>query len=57
MLDFLAQRGADTIEWSGWELLDAYERSLGAPQGRERVKVVPRDHMVAVALGRELPQD
>ena len=57
VLDFLAQRGADTIQWSGWELLDAYERSLGEPHGRERVKVVPRELMVAVALGRDVPQD
>ncbi|WP_448062068.1 FAD-dependent oxidoreductase [Cellulomonas hominis] len=52
VLDFLAARGVEAIEWSGWELLDAYERSLGEVQGRERVKVVPREDMVAVALGR-----
>jgi ferredoxin--NADP+ reductase len=38
------------IQWAGWELLDAYERSLGEPHGRERVKVVPREEMVRVAL-------
>ncbi|MEZ0070354.1 hypothetical protein ABIA32_006407, partial [Streptacidiphilus sp. MAP12-20] len=25
---------------------DAHERALGAPEGRERVKVVPRDEML-----------
>jgi len=57
VVDFLEQRGVEAIQWQGWELLDAYERSLGEPHGRERVKLVPREHMVAVALGRELPQD
>ncbi|MFS0701114.1 FAD-dependent oxidoreductase [Cellulomonas sp. 179-A 4D5 NHS] len=57
VIDFLAQRDVDVIEWSGWQLLDAYERSLGEPHGRERVKLVPRDHMVSISLGRELAQD
>ena len=48
----LAERGVDAIEWSGWQLLDAYERALGEVQGRERVKVVPREEMVDVSLGR-----
>ena len=50
--EFLAARGVDVIEWSGWQLLDAYERSLGEPHGRERVKVVPREEMVDISLGR-----
>ncbi|NUU16989.1 FAD-dependent oxidoreductase [Cellulomonas humilata] len=45
----LIERGIDPIEWSGWQLLDAYEQSLGAAQGRERIKVVPREEMVAVS--------
>lgn len=48
----LGERGVDAIEWSGWQLLDAYERALGEVQGRERVKVVPREEMVDVSLGR-----
>lgn len=48
----LAERGVDAIEWSGWQLLDAYERALGEVQGRERVKVVPREEMVDVSLRR-----
>jgi ferredoxin--NADP+ reductase len=32
--------------------LDGYERALGETQGRERIKVVPREEMVDVALGR-----
>ena len=51
VVEFLTGRSVDVIQWSGWELLDAYERGLGEPHGRERIKVVPRDHMVAVSLG------
>jgi ferredoxin--NADP+ reductase len=47
--DFLAARGVRYITWSGWELLDAHERSLGVTCGRERIKVVPRDEMIAIA--------
>ncbi|HEY3436826.1 MAG TPA: FAD-dependent oxidoreductase [Actinotalea sp.] len=48
---FLAERGVGHVEWSGWMLLDAYEQSLGEPRGRERVKVVPREEMLAVIRG------
>jgi len=51
IVDALRARGVRPIEWSAWELLDAHERSLGVPHGRERIKVVPRDEMVAIALG------
>jgi len=50
--EFLAGKGVDYIEWAGWELLDAHERALGEAQGRERVKVVPRDEMVTISRGR-----
>ena len=48
---FLAERGVGHVEWSGWMLLDAYEQSLGAPHGRERIKVVSREDMLAVIRG------
>jgi ferredoxin--NADP+ reductase len=48
----LRDRGVDVIEWSQWEVLDAHERALGEPQGRERIKVVPREEMVNISLGR-----
>lgn len=48
---FLAERGVGHVEWSGWMLLDAYEQSLGAPHGRERIKVVAREDMLAVIRG------
>ncbi len=49
--DLLASRGVRVVEWSGWELLDAHERRLGEAAGRERIKVVPREEMVAIATG------
>ncbi|WP_199422642.1 FAD-dependent oxidoreductase [Actinotalea solisilvae] len=48
---FLTERGVGHVEWSGWMLLDAYEQSLGEPHGRERIKVVPREDMLAVIRG------
>ena len=47
----LAERGVGHAEWSGWMLLDAYEQALGEPHGRARVKVVPREDMLAVIRG------
>ncbi|MCL3863196.1 FAD-dependent oxidoreductase [Actinotalea sp. K2] len=49
--DFLTGRGVGFVEWSGWMLLDAYEQSLGEPHGRQRIKVVPREDMLAVIRG------
>lgn len=49
VLDHLHADGVPYTTWHGWELLDAYERSLGEEQGRERVKVVPREHMTEIS--------
>jgi ferredoxin/flavodoxin---NADP+ reductase len=47
----LAERGVGHVEWSGWMLLDAYEQQLGVPHGRDRIKVVPREDMLAIIRG------
>ena len=47
----LSARGVGHVEWSGWMLLDAYEQELGRPHGRQRVKVVPREDMLAIIRG------
>lgn len=49
VLKYLEGRGIDYTTWEGWERLDAHEIALGQGQGRERVKVVPRDEMVSIA--------
>ena len=51
VIERLERAGVRYLTWSGWELLDAYERELGAAEGRDRIKVVPRDEMVAISLG------
>lgn len=38
--------------WDGWYKLDAHEKSLGAQQGRERVKVVERETMIDASHGK-----
>jgi ferredoxin/flavodoxin---NADP+ reductase len=51
VLELLTARGVPVVQWSGWELLDAHEQALGELVGRERIKVVPREEMVAIARG------
>ncbi|MFJ6112613.1 FAD-dependent oxidoreductase [Agrococcus sediminis] len=45
----LAERGVAWTDIAGWIRLDEHEMALGAPHGRARVKVVPRDEMIAVS--------
>jgi ferredoxin--NADP+ reductase len=48
----LRERGVDFTDLAGWHALDQHEIALGEPQGRARVKVVPRDEMIDVSLRR-----
>ncbi|WP_082092297.1 FAD-dependent oxidoreductase [Demequina pelophila] len=52
LLRLLKDRGVPVVQWKDWEVLDAHERALGEAEGRERVKVVPREEMTDIALGR-----
>ncbi|WP_309068210.1 FAD-dependent oxidoreductase [Microbacterium sp.] len=45
----LAERGVAWTDLDGWHRLDAHEVELGAPDGRARVKVVPREEMVRIS--------
>ncbi|MFL0410807.1 FAD-dependent oxidoreductase [Microbacterium paludicola] len=47
----LASRGVAWTDLEGWHRLDEHEIALGAPEGRARVKVVPRDEMIKVSRG------
>ncbi|MFC4084027.1 FAD-dependent oxidoreductase [Amycolatopsis samaneae] len=49
ILGFLAARGIAFTTWEGWGKLDTYEKDLGTPHGRERIKVVERDEMLRVS--------
>ncbi|AXB48883.1 pyridine nucleotide-disulfide oxidoreductase [Amycolatopsis albispora] len=51
IIDFLLERGVPFTTWAGWGKLDAHERALGEPQGRDRVKVVEREEMLRVSRG------
>jgi ferredoxin--NADP+ reductase len=46
---FLAERGVRFTTWEGWYKLDAAEKALGEPQGRERVKIVERADMLGAS--------
>ncbi|MDI3417676.1 FAD-dependent oxidoreductase [Streptomyces luteolus] len=43
---FLGERGVRYTTWDGWYKLDAAEKALGEPQGRDRVKIVEREEML-----------
>jgi len=45
----LDSRGVRYTDLDGWRRLDDHEKSLGAPHGRERIKVVDRDEMLRVS--------
>ncbi|WP_066521659.1 FAD-dependent oxidoreductase [Curtobacterium ammoniigenes] len=53
--ELLHERGVRFTDLDGWHNLDAHEIALGEPEGRARIKVVPREDMVAVSLGEETP--
>lgn len=49
VVDLLQSRGVLWTDLEGWHRLDAHELALGAPHGRERIKVVPRDEMIRIS--------
>ncbi|MFI5706994.1 FAD-dependent oxidoreductase [Kribbella sp. NPDC051620] len=51
ILAHLADRGATVVDADGWSRLDAHEQSLGQAEGRERIKVVPREDMLKASQG------
>lgn len=50
LLRLLKDRGVPVVQWEDWEVLEAHERELGEADGRERIKVVPREEMTSIAL-------
>ncbi len=47
--DLLAERGVEPVVYSGWEAIDALERSRGESEGRPRVKLSSWDELLAAA--------
>jgi ferredoxin--NADP+ reductase len=52
IVELLNSRGVNYTDLDGWHRLDQHEIALGAPEARARVKVVDRDEMIKVSLGR-----
>ena len=52
IVDLLRSRGVDYTDLDGWHRLDEHELALGEAEGRTRIKVVPRDEMVEISVGR-----
>ncbi len=48
----LASRGVSFTDLTGWHRLDQAERERGEARGRERLKVVPREEMLDISLGK-----
>jgi ferredoxin--NADP+ reductase len=46
LLTMLRDRGCTVVDYTGWEAIDAHERSMGAEHGRPRVKLVQRDELL-----------
>lgn len=49
VVGLLQEREVAYTDLAGWHRLDQHEMSLGAPEGRARVKVVPREDMVEIS--------
>jgi ferredoxin--NADP+ reductase len=53
LLEQLEERGVEVVDYAGWELIDAHEKSLGEPHGRPRVKLVRRaEHLLHAAASK-----
>jgi ferredoxin--NADP+ reductase len=49
VVELLESRGIRFTDLEGWHRLDAAELALGEAEGRTRIKVVPREEMVAIS--------
>ncbi|MEN8650533.1 FAD-dependent oxidoreductase [Streptomyces sp. 21So2-11] len=57
VVGFLEAKGVPYTTWEGWGRLDSAEKALGAPEGRERVKIVERAAMVRASREHDTVQD
>jgi ferredoxin--NADP+ reductase len=51
--DSLIARLDRAVQYGGWEAIDQWERNLGEPAGRPRVKLARHDELLRVALGSD----
>ena len=52
----LEKRGVDAVLYSGWEAIDAAERTAGEPLGRPRMKLCTWADLLAAARYRIIPR-
>lgn len=52
--ELLTNRGCDFTDLSGWQMLDEVEARRGRSRGKERLKVVSREEMLAVSDSQRL---
>ena len=53
----LAERNPDYVSYQGWEAIDRVECAAGGKQGRPRVKLCTREHLLAAARGEPAEKD
>jgi ferredoxin--NADP+ reductase len=51
IVETLEQKGVAYVGWPQWLKIDARERALGEPSGRERIKLFDRTEMLSVSKG------
>jgi ferredoxin/flavodoxin---NADP+ reductase len=51
IVETLEQKGVAYVGWPQWLKIDARERALGEPTGRERIKLFDRTEMLSVSKG------
>lgn len=56
VVEMLRSRDIRYTDLDGWHRLDQHELGLGEAEGRVRVKVVPREEMVAISRGEHAAQ-
>ncbi|NMO03595.1 FAD-dependent oxidoreductase [Gordonia sp. TBRC 11910] len=56
IIALLEGKGVPFTTWDGWYRLDEHERKLGEAEGRERVKVVEREEMLAASEPHKVPK-
>lgn len=49
IIELLRSKSVDFVDWEGYHLLEAAEKALGEPHGRERIKIATREAMLAEA--------
>lgn len=52
--DLLEHTDVRHVDWAGWMRVDEHERTLGASQGRDRIKVFERDELSRIAHGNQV---